>query len=651
MISVGIIGASGFAGVELLRLCAGHPELDVVRATGDTQAGTLVRELYPSLAAVHPDLAFEPYEPGSFQGIDLVFLCLPHGASQAIVPELRERVRWVVDVAADFRLHDAALYPEWYGEAHAAPELLDEFVYGLPELFRKHLEGATPVAVPGCYPTAVDPDAGAAGAGRAGRADRHHRRRRLRGVGRRSAAQAQHHVLRGRRGLHRLRPADPPPHARDRAGGRRGARGWPGAVQVLFTPHLAPMNRGILATCYGRAHGVGSTADVLDCLHDAYDDEPFVVVTDGSPSTKATLGSNVAHLTARYDARTGTVVAIGAIDNLVKGTAGQAIQCVNVLAGLPEATGLPDRRGVPVSRPACGTAARDAEVLAQAHERAGVLIEALPYIRRFFGATVVVKYGGNAMVDPDLADRFAEDIVLLQSVGIRPVVVHGGGPQIGDLMARLGKESEFRDGLRVTDAETLDIARMVLVGKVNREIVSAINVHGPIAVGLSGEDAGLITATERDGDLGFVGDVASVNPAIVERLLAENLIPVVSTIGADLAGRPTTSTPTPWPAPSPRRSAPRRSSTSPTSPACCGDVDDPDSLITRTSAPELRSMIADGVLTGGMIPKIEACLAALDGGVGSAHLLDGRVPHVLLLELFTDAGIGTMITRSIGAGA
>ncbi len=177
------------------------------------------------------------------------------------------------------------------------------------------------------------------------------------------------------------------------------------------------------------------------------------------------------------------------------------------------------------------------EELARAHERAGVLIEALPYIRRFFGATVVVKYGGNAMVDPDLADRFAEDIVLLQAVGIRPVVVHGGGPQIGDLMARLGKESEFRDGLRVTDAETLDIARMVLVGKVNRDIVSSINVHAPIAVGLSGEDAGLITATERDGDLGFVGDVASVNPAIVERLLAENLIPVVSTIGADLAGQ------------------------------------------------------------------------------------------------------------------
>ncbi len=186
---------------------------------------------------------------------------------------------------------------------------------------------------------------------------------------------------------------------------------------------------------------------------------------------------------------------------------------------------------------AADTAAAHRDRLAVATERAGVLVEALPYIRRFFGTTVVVKYGGNAMVDPDLAARFAEDIVLLQAVGIRTVVVHGGGPQIGELMARLGMKSEFRDGLRVTDAETLEIARMVLVGKVNRDIVSAINVHGPLAVGLSGEDAGLITAHERHPDLGFVGDVAQINPAILERLLAESLIPVVSTIGVDPSGQ------------------------------------------------------------------------------------------------------------------
>ena len=286
--------------------------------------------------------------------------------------------------------------------------------------------------------------------------------------------------------------------------------------------------------------------------------------------------------------------------------------------------------------------------LEAATERASVLVEALPYIRRFLGSTIVVKYGGNAMVDPDLAARFAEDVVLLQAVGIRVVVVHGGGPQIGELMARLGKEPEFRDGLRVTDAETLDIARMVLVGKVNRDIVSAINVHGPLAVGLSGEDAGLITANVRDPALGFVGDVAEINPAILQRLLAESLIPVVSTIGVDPTGQAYNI---------------NADSVAGAVAAALGaekvvyltdvagllaDVDDPASLITRISAPELDAMIGRGALTGGMIPKIAACLDALDQGVASAHLLDGRVAHVLLLELFTDAGIGTMITRSIG---
>jgi len=291
-----------------------------------------------------------------------------------------------------------------------------------------------------------------------------------------------------------------------------------------------------------------------------------------------------------------------------------------------------------------------AEKLADATERAGVLIEALPYIRRFYGATIVVKYGGNAMVDPDLAERFAEDIVLLQAVGIRPVVVHGGGPQIGDLMARLGKVSEFRDGLRVTDAETLDIARMVLVGKVNRDIVSSINVHAPIAVGLSGEDAGLITATVREGDLGFVGDVASVNPAIIERLLAENLIPVVSTIGADLDGQAYNINADAVAGAIAAALDAEKVIYLTDVPGLLRDLGDADSLINRISAPELEGLIQEGVLTGGMIPKIDACLAALHGGVGSAHLLDGRVPHVVLLELFTDAGIGTMITRSIGAG-
>jgi acetylglutamate kinase len=173
-----------------------------------------------------------------------------------------------------------------------------------------------------------------------------------------------------------------------------------------------------------------------------------------------------------------------------------------------------------------------------AGERAAVLLEALPYIQRFRGAVVVVKYGGAAMGDPELGRAVADDVVLLRAVGLRPVVVHGGGPQISDLMARLGKEPEFRDGLRVTDAETVDIARMVLVGKVNRDIVSAVNVHGPLAVGLSGEDAGLLMVTPaRNPGLGYVGDVRSVNPAILRRLLAEDLIPVVSTIGSDPTGQ------------------------------------------------------------------------------------------------------------------
>ncbi len=287
--------------------------------------------------------------------------------------------------------------------------------------------------------------------------------------------------------------------------------------------------------------------------------------------------------------------------------------------------------------------------LAAASARAGLLVEALPYIRRFLGSTIVIKYGGNAMTDNEAAARFAEDVVLIQAVGIRVVVVHGGGPQIGELMARLGKVPEFRDGLRVTDAETLDIARMVLVGKVNRDIVSSINMHGPLAVGLSGEDAGLITAHVRNPELGFVGDVAAVNPAILHRLLAENIIPVLSTIGADLEGQAYNINADSVAGAVAAALGAEKVIYLTDVPGLLRDVNDPESLLTRISAPELRSLVADGTLTGGMIPKVTACLEALDRGVGTAHLLDGRVAHVVLLELFTDSGIGTMITRSIGA--
>jgi len=275
--------------------------------------------------------------------------------------------------------------------------------------------------------------------------------------------------------------------------------------------------------------------------------------------------------------------------------------------------------------------------------RAEVLIEALPYIRSFRDAVVVVKYGGNAMGDDALAQQVADDLVLLHAVGIRPVVVHGGGPQIGQLMERLGKVPEFHDGLRVTDAETLDIARMVLVGKVNRDIVATINVHGPLAVGVSGEDGGMITADPRDPKLGFVGDVRSVNPALLERLLAEHLIPVISTIGTDDAGQAyNINADTVAGAVAGALGAEKVIYLTDVA-GLLANVDDPSTLISHTTAGELRRLLDDGTISGGMIPKIEACLHAISSGARSVHLLDGRVPHVLLLELFTAAGVGTMV--------
>jgi acetylglutamate kinase len=277
--------------------------------------------------------------------------------------------------------------------------------------------------------------------------------------------------------------------------------------------------------------------------------------------------------------------------------------------------------------------------------KAEILLEALPYIRQFRDKVVVVKYGGNAMVDPALASAFADDIVLMRSVGMLPVVVHGGGPQIGDLMARLGKKPEFRDGLRVTDAETLDIARMVLVGKVNRDIVASINVHGPIAVGLSGEDAGLILASARNPDLGFVGDVEAVNPGIIHRLLAEGLIPVVSTIGADVAGQAyNINADTVAGAIAVALGAEKVVYLTDVE-GLLADVDDPDSLVRRIVPDALQAMLDDGTLTGGMIPKVAACVHAATHGVRSAHMINGTTAHVLLLEIFTDEGIGTMVSQ------
>ncbi len=331
MAKAGIVGASGYAGAELVRLVAAHPELDLAWATGDTQAGTPVRELYPNLAPALGDAAFTRFEPAAADGLDVVFLALPHGASQALAPDLRARASVVIDLAADFRLRDPALYPDWYGEAHAAPDQLGEFAYGLPELFRDDLVGARAVAVPGCYPTAaalalaplvragairtegvvVDAASGVSGAGRGPKP---------------TTAFCTVDEDFTAYGLLRHRHTPEIEQAT-------------GLTGVLFTPHLAPMNRGILATCYARPAGEGSP-DPLAILTEAYAGEPFVHVSERVPSTKATLGSNAAHLTARRDERTGWVVALCAIDNLVKGAAGQAVQCANLALGLDETAGL-----------------------------------------------------------------------------------------------------------------------------------------------------------------------------------------------------------------------------------------------------------------------------------------------------------------------
>jgi acetylglutamate kinase len=284
-------------------------------------------------------------------------------------------------------------------------------------------------------------------------------------------------------------------------------------------------------------------------------------------------------------------------------------------------------------------------------EKAAILVEALPYIRRFRGQVVVVKYGGNALAgasnDRASNDRalalFAEDIVLMRAVGLRPVVVHGGGPQISDLMARLGKQTEFRNGLRVTDAETVDIARMVLIGQVNPQLVAAINVHGPVAVGVSGEDAGLIKATARNPELGFVGDVTSINPTILLGLIEDEFVPVVATIGTDDHGQAyNINADTVAGAIAEALGAEKLVYLTDIE-GLRRVVDDPASLIRQTSPDELDALMADGTIAGGMIPKVESCVHAVRSGVRRAHILDGRIPHVLLLEIFTDDGIGTMV--------
>ena len=283
--------------------------------------------------------------------------------------------------------------------------------------------------------------------------------------------------------------------------------------------------------------------------------------------------------------------------------------------------------------------------------KAAILAEALPYIKRFSGACIVIKYGGSAMDDPALAASFAQDVVLMRLVGMNPIVVHGGGPQISEQMRRFGKEPVFVDGHRVTDAETADIVRMTLVGKVNREIVSAINRNGPYAVGLSGEDAGLISVTQRDERLGFVGDVDVVNPSILVRLIREELIPVVATVTVDQEGQAYNINADAVAGKVASAIGAQKLVYLTNVPGLLRDVSDDASLISEITTDELSGMLDRGELVEGMIPKISSCVSAVRSGVPRAHIIDGRVPHALLLEFFTAEGIGTMISKEVVDGA
>src|SRR5438874_12132334 len=280
-------------------------------------------------------------------------------------------------------------------------------------------------------------------------------------------------------------------------------------------------------------------------------------------------------------------------------------------------------------------------------EIATVLVEALPYIRQFAGKSVVVKLGGAA-IDRESDLALAQDVLLLRSVGVRCVLVHGGGPQVDTMLRRVGKEPEFKDGLRVTDAETLEIVRMVLVGKINRDLVATIKSQAggePVAVGVSGEDAGLLTVTPADPALGFVGNVTGVRAELVHRLLNDGLTPVISTVGANAEGQPYNVN---------ADEAARAIAVAmnaekivylTAAPGLLDDVADESSLVPRLTAAELRERIVSGSVSKGMIPKLRACADAVEQGVSFAHIIDGRVLHSLLIELLTDHGVGTMIRQ------
>ncbi|MBM9467783.1 acetylglutamate kinase [Nakamurella sp. YIM 132084] len=301
-----------------------------------------------------------------------------------------------------------------------------------------------------------------------------------------------------------------------------------------------------------------------------------------------------------------------------------------------------------VTHSATGTEPRDAAELTDAGARAAVLADALPWLRQFAGALVVVKYGGNAMTDEQLKRDFAADMVFLRTVGLRPVVVHGGGPQISSMLTRLGMSGEFKGGFRVTTPETLDVVRMVLVGQVGRELVGLINQHGPLAVGMSGEDAGLLTAARRtvdvEGvatDIGLVGDVAHVDTTAVVDLVDAGRIPVIATVAPDADGVVhNLNADTAAAALAVALGAAKLVVLTDVE-GLYADWPDRGSLLSSISAGALREMLPS--LEAGMVPKMEGCLRAVEGGVAAAHVIDGRVPHAVLLEIVTTRGIGTMV--------
>jgi N-acetyl-gamma-glutamyl-phosphate reductase len=332
-----VVGASGYTGAELLRLLAGHPEIDVAHVTAESNAGAAVTDLFPALTPAYGGVRFAPLSADDLRGHDLAFVALPHGASQDLLPGLLDDVAHVVDLGADFRL-PADVYEQWYGEAHRAPAVLDRFASGPVEISRDELARHDHVAAPGCYPTAVslacaplfasgvvephvvaDAVSGVSGAGRAPKVTS-------------LFSEANENV--NAYGLLTHRHTAEMELFLGRVAG--------GPVSVLFTPHLVPITRGIHATCHLRpAVGGLTTESLLATYRDFYADDPCVVVSDQPPATRATYGANVAHVTVRADARTGSILALGAIDNLVKGASGQMIQAANILLGLPETTGLP----------------------------------------------------------------------------------------------------------------------------------------------------------------------------------------------------------------------------------------------------------------------------------------------------------------------